>query len=317
MKNRKLFALVLALTLVLSLFAGCSSGSKDMAYDAPAADAPAADAPTAAPMEGAESAVLTDSSQNGTSVLPTDRKLITTVEITAETEDMETLLTSINNKVSSLGGYMESQEVYNGSAYASYRERNANLTIRIPAQNLNQFVTLVSDNCNIVSKFEESEDVTMTYVSIESRIAALEVEQERLLDLLSKADNMKDLLTIESRLTEVRYDLEQITSQLRVMDNQVNYSTIHLYLSEVKEYTEVVEEPETFGERVGNGFMESLKNLWSGILELVIFLVTRLPYLIVIGAIAVVVILIVKKSRKKTRQYQKQPPKPIQTDDPK
>lgn len=312
MKIRKFLSLALALILVLSVFAGCGAASNDMAYDAPAADAPAA-----APMEGAttESAVLTDSAQNSSSILPTDRKLITTVRMDAETEDLDAMLAHITGKVASLGGYMESQEIYNGSAYASRRYRNANLTIRIPAENLNQFITLVSDNCNIVSKYEESDDVTMTYVSIESRIAALEVEQDRLLELLGKAENMEDLLTIESRLTDVRYELEEITSQLRVMDNRVNYSTIHLYLNEVTEYTEVVE-PETFGERVGNGFMKSLGNLWDGIVEVVIFLLTRLPYLLLIGAIVVVVVILVKKPGKKGQKTKKQPPKPIQTDDP-
>lgn len=312
MYRNRLFALLLALLLTVGLLAGCGASTNDSAamdngmdFNGVTSDA----VPDA-------SASLTDSAQTSSSVLPADRKLITTVDIEAETEDLDAMLAHIGSKVASLGGYLESQEIYNGSSYSSYRYRNAYLTIRIPAENLNQFIELVSGQCNIVSKHEQSDDVTLSYVSIESRIAALEVEQERLLELLGKAENMEDLLTIESRLTEVRYELEQITSQLRVMDNQINYSTVYLYLNEVKEYTEV-DEPETFGERVTSGFTTSLKDLWKGIVEVVIFLITRLPYLLVLGAIAVVVILIIRRSRKKVKQYQKQPPKPIQTDEPK
>lgn len=310
MKNRnKLFVLLLALIFVVSLLTAC--GAKAPMENMSAADAPAADAPADAPM--VESDMLTDSSQNSQSALPSDRKLITTVNMEAETEDLDAMLVHINSKIAALNGYMESQEIYNGSAYSSYRHRNASMTIRIPAENLSQFVDMVSDNCNIISNYRTSEDVTLQYVSLESKITALEIEQERLLVLLEQADNMEDLLTIESRLTDVRYDLEQIHSQLRVMENRVNYSTINLYLSEVVEYTEVEEEPETFGQRVAEGFTTSVKGVWNGIVEFVIFLISALPYLVLLGAIAVVVILIIRKARGKG--FRRTPRKTKQNED--
>ena len=291
MKNNKLFVLLMVSVLLVSLLAGCGAKSEM------AADAPAADAPMESPRY--ESDMLTDSAQADSSSMPTDRKLIVTVNVEAETEDLDAMLVHINSKITALNGYMESQEIYNGSAYSSYRHRNASMTIRIPAENLNQFVDMVAENCNIISNYRTSEDVTLTYVSVESRITALEVEQERLLALLEQADNMEDLLTIEERLTDVRYELEQMESQMRVMENQINYSTIHLYVNEVIEYTEQEEEPETFFQRVGRGFTKSVKGVWNGIVEFVIFLISALPYLVLFGGIAVVIILIIRKSRKK------------------
>ena len=67
-----------------------------------------------------------------------------------------------------------------------------------------------------------TENVTLQYVSTESRVKALETEQTRLLELLENAETMEDLLTIEARLTDVRWELENYASQLRVLDNQVN-----------------------------------------------------------------------------------------------
>ena len=109
---------------------------------------------------------------------------------------------------------------------------------------------------------------------------------------------MSDLLMIESRLTEVTAELEQVTSQLRVMANKVNYSTVYLNLQEVKEYTDVVE-PETFGQRVAKGFVDNLKDLWNGIVEFVIFLLTALPYFALIGAFVAVVLILAKRIRRK------------------
>lgn len=297
MKCKKLLALMLAIFFVAGMFTACGAKApmENVAADAPAADAPA-EAPRG-PM--VESDMLTDSSENSQTELPTDRKLIITVHMDAETEDLDAMLAHVNAKITALNGYMESQEINNGSAYSKYRHRSSSMTIRIPAENLSQFVDMVSENCNIVSNYRTSEDVTLQYVSLESRIEALEIEQERLLVLLEQADNMEDLLTIESRLTDVRYDLEQIHSQMLVMKNRINYSTVHLYLNEVIEYTEVEEEPETFFQRVGSGFTKSVKGVWNGIVEFVIFLISALPYLVLFGGIAVVIILIIRKRRKK------------------
>ncbi len=311
MKNRtKLLALLLALMMVAGILTAC--GEKAPAADAPAADAPAADAPAQAPNGSMlESDMLTDSSQNSQTALPADRKLITTVTLEAETENLDAMLDHVNSKITALGGYMESQQINNGSAYAKYRYRSSDMTIRIPAENLSQFVDMVSENCNIISNYRTSEDVTLQYVSLESRIKALEIEQERLLALLEKADDLKDLLTIETQLTDVRYELEQIHSQMLVMENRINYSTIHLYLSEVVEYTEVEEEPETFGQRVGAGFTKSIKGIWKGIVEFAIFFISALPYFILLGGIALVVIFIIRKRRNKyTRKHTPKEEKP-------
>ena len=300
MKFPKLLALLMALVMIAGLFAGCGAASNGAAMDkaesmtngyAPQEPAGSAD------MEMDMNSSLTDSSVEQPD-LPADRKFITTVHMDAETEDLDVMLSSLNSKIAQLGGYIETQELYNGSAYSSHRYRRVYMTIRIPAENLNQFTEQVAEEMNVVNSNTTLEDVTLSYVAIESRIAVLETEQARLMELLSQAENMSDLLMIESRLTEVTAELEQVTSQLRVMANKVNYSTVSLNLQEVKEYTEVTE-PETFGQRVAKGFVDNIKDLWKGIVEFVIFLLTALPYFVVIGAFVAVVLILAKRIRRK------------------
>ena len=238
----------------------------------------------------------------------TEQKLIRKMNIEAETEDLDALLEAITEKINQLGGYIEQQEIYHGSPTAQRRYRRGTLTIRIPAEKLNEFVTKVTEESNIVSSNETTDDVTLTYVAIQSRITALETEQTRLLELLAKAETTRDLLEIEERLTEVRTELEEITSQLRVMDNQVNYGTVNLSVSEVKEYT-VVEEPETVWQRIGTGFMQSLKSIGKGFTEFFVWIVTSLPHLVLwaivgIGAWTVVRITLKKKKAKKEEKPQ-------------
>ncbi len=298
MTFKKAFSAVLAVLLVVCLLAGCSA--KESSY-AGLDDAGYANKNEAVAESAGSS--LSSSDSESSAGTPVNQKLIRTWYLDAETEALDTLLSDIEARVAELEGYIEAREVYNGSAYNSSRYRRASLTIRIPADRLGSFVAGVGEVSNITSSREESEDVTLSYVATESRIKALETEQARLLELLAQAESMNDLLLIESRLTEVRTELEEVTSQLRLYDNLVSYGTIHLSLNEVRQYT-VVEEPESVWARMGKGFAESLKNLGNGLTEFAIFMVSALPYLLLIGAVVVAAVVLIKVSSKKKKKNQ-------------
>ena len=300
---KKFVSLTLAVLMVLSLLSGC--GGSSMAKDA-AAPAARQEMAEEAPMMMASGSVTNDSLKDAAQSVPnTEQKLIKTIRMETETEDLDALLPQINTKISALGGYVENQELYNGSAYSSYRHRSASLTVRIPAEQLDSFTEDVKGVSNVVSYNESTENVTLRYVSTESRMKALEVEQERLLELLAKAENMSDLLEIEARLTDVRYELESVTSQLRVLANQVDYATVHLYISQVKVYTET--EEQTVWQRIGSGFKENLKDMGENLTDFFVWIVTYSPQLIlwaVVIAVAVTVLRkkIAKRKAKKAEQ---------------
>ena len=251
-------------------------------------------------MAGKEEIVTDTESQTQ---LPADRKLIQRVNMQVETEDLDAVLQQINSRVAELSGYVESSNVQNGSAYSGRRYRSANITVRIPAKDLDSFLDKVESITNIVSSQKTVEDVTLTYVATESRLKALETEETRLLELLAKAEDLNDLLTVVKRLTEVRTELEQVASLLRVYDNQVNYATIHLSVEEVKEFTEVEEEPDTVWQRIGKGFVKSLKGVGNFLVEVFVFLVVAIPYLVLTGAILFVIQFLIRlKKRRKAKK---------------
>lgn len=222
----------------------------------------------------------------------TSRKLIKNVDLNVETEEFETLLSTIEQKTEKLGGYIEESYTYNGSEYRRRGTRNANLTIRIPAKKLGDFLSEIAEVSNVISRNERVTDVTLQYVDMESHKKALVAEQDRLLELLEQAENIEDIISIESRLSEVRYQIESMESQLRTMDNQVSYSTINLSIEEVKQLTPVKEQ--SVGEKIVTGFTRSLTNVGVGILNFGIGLIISLPYLLLWGAIIAVVVLVIR-----------------------
>ena len=297
MKVRKLGSLLLALILLLSLTA-CGSAAKSEAMDMNAAG----DMYHEAPMENMASTELKTESGSA-SVLPADRKLIRTIRMDAETENLTALLDSLTARIGELGGYVESQELYNGSAYSNRRYRNLSITVRIPAEKADEFVAQVGENANVVSSSETVDDVTLQYVDTESQIKALETEQARLMELLAQAQNLDEILQIEARLTDVRYELERYASYLRTLENQVSYATIHLYITEVTEYTPVVEKDPTTWQRITRGFGKSLRSLGKLVKELFIFVIVLSPYLLVMAVLTTVTLVLrrryVAKKRKK------------------
>ena len=305
MKVRKFLCALLALVLILGLTACGSSKApaENMAYDAPMEMAPGA---TAAP------GLMTDSNSESSTAanLPSDRKLIRTISIEAKTEDLATLTDALTARIAGLSGYVESKNLRNGSAYSGYIRRTLTMTVRIPADKADEFVAQVSENSNIVSSTESIDDVTLQYVDTESHVKALETEQDRLLALLEKADNLKDILTLEERLTKVRYELERYASYLRTLDNQVTYATIHLSVTEVKEYTPVIEEEPTVWQRIATGFTRSLKDIGEGFTDIFVWFTVNSPYLLIWGVIITVIVLILRKrGHLRPRRRKSTPPK--------
>ena len=248
----------------------------------------------------AEESKMADTSGNTQQVTDTSRKLITTMNISTETENLDEVLSGVQAKVKELGGYVESSNIYNGSKYSGrVVSRNASLTLRIPADKLDQMISILEEGTNITNKSTSVEDVTLQYVDIESRKKALKAEESRLLEIVETAETVEDIITVESRLSEVRYELESIESQLRSYDNRVNYSTVYLDITEVTQFTPTEEKGVL--KRIAEGFTKSCKSVWNGIVELIVFILIHIPQIVLLAIIVVVIVLIVKKAKGKKK----------------
>lgn len=222
------------------------------------------------------------------------RKLIKTVTLNTQTTEFDKAVAAIDAQVKSYGGYVESSSLYKGGYNeSSYYSRSADYTIRMPADKLDAFLGEALGELHVTNRSENVEDITLRYTDLESRVKALETEQERLFELMSKAENVDAIIAIESRLSEIRYELESIKSSLRSYDNQVVYSTVYLYINEVK-LTSTTGEA-SFSDKIVYGLKNNLIGLGEMLESFVIFIITELPVIIVLGALLAVFIIVVRK----------------------
>ena len=227
--------------------------------------------------------VTTDQSQT------TDRKIIKTANMSAETKNFDEFLSTVENYLREKGGYIENKETNNNSDFSG---RKCYLTIRIPEAELDGLMKKIGENATVTYENISANDVTDSYNDSQRQIEVLETEQQRLLELLKKAESLDDILEIESRLTKIRYELSSYEQQLEEYDNSVSYSAISLNISEVER--ETVAKTDSFFTKVSEGFMTSISDIGNGFADIAVGFLSIIPYLVLISVILLVAYFIVK-----------------------
>ena len=230
------------------------------------------------------------------------RKLIRTVSLNTETTGFDSLVENIRQSVNQKGGYIEQSDISGASlSSGTERRRHAYLMVRIPSSHLDEFLSQMGEQSNIISRSENVQDVTLQYTDIESRKKSLTIEQERLWSLLEKADTLEAVIALEERLSEIRYQLEGFESQLRTFDNQVDYSTVHINIQEVGVFTPTV--PDSVGARIQKGFIRNLESVSNSLVDLLVWFLSHMPAFVVLGIIIGIIALpIIKAKAKKNLQ---------------
>lgn len=227
------------------------------------------------------------------------RKLIKNVELKIQTKTYDAFMEGLQAGLAAQGGYVQ-QSNMSGSGEGEKSRRSATIVVRVPADHLDAFLSAVSSNGVVTSRSENVQDVTMDYVDVESRLAALRTEQESLLALLEKAGSLQDILTVQDRLTQVRGDIESYEAKLRTMQTLVANSTVTIRVDEVEKEPEAGEKG--IWQEIGDGFLNSLKVVGRGLRGVFVWFMSSLPFLLVIAAVVGVVLLIVRTVQRRGRK---------------
>nr|WP_298477212.1 DUF4349 domain-containing protein [uncultured Oribacterium sp.] len=224
-------------------------------------------------------------------------KKIRTVNLSLELKSMEKVQKQIREQVKTEGGYIESEEF---NAKTGYGDSDyLHLSVRIPKDKVDHFLEFLSGEGRILSKSESLEDVRLQYHDAESHIKALEKEQERVLALMDKAENVDQLIALESRLTDIRYQLEYYHTEINDYDNKVDYSTVNLDLLE-RGSESLGEGQYSFSERVRDGFVQNIHGILYFFMNAVFFILVYMPQ-IILGIGFVLVLILWHKMRKKKK----------------
>ena len=222
-------------------------------------------------------------------------KMVYTASIQAETQDYDACTAALEDLVDRLGGYLE----YASSDSYGDGSRSASYTVRVPAKEFRGFLKTVGEISHVTSQDQNAENISERYYDTESRLETQKTKMERLQTLLSKAENMEDIIDLENAISETEYQIEQLTGSLRHYDSLVDYATVDIRLREVLRLSTVEEAPPTFGSRLGSAFTDGLHGFGDFLQDVAVYLAYNWTWMVLL---ALVILLVVKVSKRRQAQ---------------
>lgn len=163
-----------------------------------------------------------------------NRKIIYIASLMMNAPDPETIYNNVINNLDTYTAYIESANITSNKYVVK---------IRVLSENFTDFVEEIKTTGDVVSFTKTSDDVTNSYSTFEARKLALETQHTRILELISEAVDLADILILENERFDIETELNEIGASLANYDSLVDFSTINLTIN--KTTNEVIVLPRT------------------------------------------------------------------------
>jgi hypothetical protein len=229
-----------------------------------------------------------DPARHAVSVTPVSRAVISTGQVTLRTEEMVRARAEIIRMVSAWGGVVADEQ---STSDDRGRLVDSTLTLRVPSPRFDDAMTSFDALGRVVERSRSSEDVTTKVVDNDARVRAAERSIRRIEVLLSRAEDLGDVIAIENDLARRQADLDSLKSQQAYLKDQTTLSTVNVYLSRPAG-------PAT-GPDEAKGFLAGLSGGWHalGVATVVALTVLGavLPFAVLLLVLGVPVWLVVRR----------------------
>ncbi|MDW7668622.1 MAG: DUF4349 domain-containing protein [Bacillota bacterium] len=320
------FVVLIGATYVFSnLGLGGGKTSNDMGFMEEAAEEPAfpAEAPSIEQETAFEEAEyddalreemgfsgVSDSEKNvgitseNTSYRDRELKIIKTGSLEVETSEYDKFVDNIESIVRDNNGYIENMETYTNNYYYDssnnkVKLRTGRFTIRIPNEAFQSVFDYLKGEGELIQESINENDVTRQYYEIDNKVKNLEVQEERLRELMGQAENVTEIMEIEKELTRIRSEIDNLKMNLSDIDNRASMSTIHLGLREIENKGRIQPVDENIWSEAKESFTRSINRMINFMENSFIALIGFIPILVVTLVALYVIWIIVKKVHKK------------------
>ncbi|MGD6832842.1 DUF4349 domain-containing protein [Sutcliffiella halmapala] len=226
-----------------------------------------------------------------------ERKVMYNASVSLEVDDIGESIDEVEKNVQELKGYVVEVN------FTSNNEQDyGSITLRIPTDSLTAFLDGLEEySGKVIEKRVVGQDVTEEYVDLTSRLKAKRVVEERLLDLLSKAEKTEDLLKISSDLSVVQEEIEQVMGRMKYLDNKTEFAEVEMNFMDVSIPIPDVKGNEDLktGEKIKKTFAASLNSITAFFSGLAVFLIGYSPILLLLATASILVYWGVRRYLKK------------------
>ena len=219
-----------------------------------------------------------------------EEKNIVTGETDIETDDLDKAQQEI---VQLIDAYQALTKSSRESKYNYDNCRYSTITIYIPADKYNDFITELKKVGNMTSSSYNSDNITEEYNVTNNRLLSLQAQEEKVRELYARCTEIDELLQIEQRLSELESEITTIQNKINNYNLLTSYSTLTINLKEVSSYTKV---ESGFFHRLLNSLKYSFNNFLAVVEDIVLFISGNI---FTISAIILLLLLFKKIAKKK------------------
>lgn len=304
MKRILLFSSMIAL-----LFLAACGAAAPMAAEAPADYYYDSAAPM--PEAGVAQESSADNSGGGdVRAVQVERIVIQNADLAIVVSDVEGRMAEIQAMAEEMGGFVVASNLYQTYTNNSVLVPEATITIRVPAENLDEALdTLKEGSVDVQSETRSGQDVTAEYVDLKSRLKNYEAAERELSELLENAASTEDVINIFNQLAYYREQIEITKGQIQYYEEAAALSAISIRL--IAEAT--IQPIEIAGwepQGVARDAIQDLIYFWQDFVDfLIYFTLNTLPRLITIGIPLYLVFLGGRALFRKMRGNKKEEPK--------
>jgi hypothetical protein len=208
---------ILVIFLLFTIFIGCNKKSAD--YTAASYQSERRDQSQSKNLQASDDKIKPIDNNNQGFREATVHKLVTNSNLKIRIDHLDEGVNKLNELMQKYNTYASSKNIY---------ENSRRYILKVPADNYNLFLNELMKFGKITDYSETSEDVTMSYYDLESRLNTKKELIKTYQSYLSKAKNIEEILSVESKIAELQAEIDNVGGQLRVLNNLIDYATINL-----------------------------------------------------------------------------------------
>lgn len=221
----RIFSIIVLIGLLLAACSPAATPSLEMERSMEEAGAPA---PAAEPMYDASGSKPFGSQQQA----QIERIVIKNASLTLVVNDPPESMSAIAALADEMGGFVVSANAFQTRLESGAEVPEARITIRVPAEKLTEALEKIKEQGirEPISEDISSQDVTMEYTDLQSRLRNLESAEAQLSDIMDDAVRTEDVLNVYNQLVSVREQIEVIKGQINYYEQSAALSAISVSL---------------------------------------------------------------------------------------
>ncbi|HRJ74631.1 MAG TPA: DUF4349 domain-containing protein, partial [Anaerolineales bacterium] len=160
-----------------------------------------------------------------------ERIVIQNADLAIVVSDVEAQMIEIQAMAEEMGGFVVASNLYQTYTNNSVLVPEATITIRVPAENLDEALDTLKENAvDVQSETRSGQDVTAEYVDLKSRLKNYEAAERELSELLENAATTEDVINIFNQLAYYREQIEITKGQIQYYEEAAALSAISIRL---------------------------------------------------------------------------------------